>query len=76
MDWMDIPIFEYIGVFSVYNYKVKGTDDAFKFQCLPANRSLFPPLGNLTPQDAESELKLPAVACPLTDCMGPYVLYL
>ena len=53
LDWMDIPIFD-----SVYNYKAKGIEDAFKFQCLPANRNLFPPLGNLTPQEAESELKL------------------
>ena len=68
MDWIGwIYLHSNTYVFSVYNYKAKGTEDAFEFQCLPVNRNLFPPLGNLTPQDAESELKL---------SMGPYVLHL
>ena len=60
MDWIGLDGYTYIRIhtcFSVYNYKAKGTEDAFKFQCLPVNRNLFPPLGNLTPGDAESELK-------------------
>ena len=54
LDWIDG--YTYIRIhtrFSVYNYKAKDTEDAFKFQCLSVNRNLLPPLGNLTPQDAE-----------------------
>ena len=68
MDWIGLDGYTYIRMhtcFSVYNYKAKGTKDAFKFQCLPLNRNLFPPLGNLTPQDAESELKLQLYRVPL-----------
>ena len=50
--WIGLDGYTYIRIhtcFSVYNYKAKGTEDAFKFQCLPVNRNLSPPLGNLTP---------------------------
>ena len=77
MDWIgiDISTFEYIRAFSVFNYKANGTEDAFKFHCLPVNRNIFPPLGNLTPQDAEPELILQLSRVPLpTACRGYFYI--
>ena len=65
LDWIGWIYIRIHTCFTIYNYKAKGTEDAFNFLCLPLNRSLFPPLGNLTPQDAVSELKLQLSRVPL-----------
>ena len=66
LDWMDIRTYiRKHACFSVYSCKAKDTEDAFKAQCLLLDRNLFPPLGNLTPQDTESELTLQLSPVPL-----------